>query len=287
MYKYSIISPVRDEEQYLEHTIKSVARQTVKPTTWVIVNDGSTDGTGRIIDSYAKQYRWIRASHRKDRGFRKAGGGVIDAFYAGYESVENEQWDFIVKLDGDLSFESTYFEECLQRFDRDSKLGIGGGAIWDLVDGVTKFEPHQLFHVRGATKIYKRECWCAIGGLIRAPGWDTLDEIKANMLGWKTQTFKELKVVHYRPTGAADGAWRNWVKNGLANYISGYHPLFMFTKCLKRLTARPYLMVSIGLMVGFLSGYIRKTPQVADRPLINYLRKQQLRRLFLKSSVWQ
>ena len=287
MNKYVIISPVRDEEEYLEHTIKSVASQSVKPDIWVIVNDGSTDGTDRIIDSHAAEYKWIRPLHRKDRGFRKAGGGVIDAFYEGYELVQNERWDFIVKLDGDLSFEKTYFQDCLERFDRDGKLGIGGGAIWNLVDGVEEIEPHPLFHVRGATKIYKRECWRAIGGLIKAPGWDTLDEVKANMLGWDTRTFLDLKVVHHRPTGAADGAWRNWVKNGQANYISGYHPFFMLTKCLKRIMVKPYVLGSLGLMVGFLSGYIKKTPQVPDPPLIAYLRKQQLRRLLLKSSVWQ
>lgn len=287
MYEYVIISPVRDEEEYLDHTIKSVVCQTVKPTIWIIVNDGSRDGTGRIIDLYAQQYHWIRPIHREDRGFRNSAGGEIDAFYKGYALVQNEQWDYIIKLDGDLSFESFYFERCLERFNMDPKLGMGGGVIWNMVDGVAKIDRHPLFHVRGATKIYKRKCWYEIGGLIRAPGWDTLDEVKANMLGWKTQTFEDLKVVHHRPTGAADGAWRNWVKNGLANYVSGYHPLFMFTKCLKRLIARPYVLGSVGLMCGFLSGYLSKTPQVADPALIDYLRKQQVRRLLFQSSVWR
>jgi len=148
-------------------------------------------------------------------------------------------------------------------------------------------EKHQAFHVRGATKIYRKDCWDAIGGLLKAPGWDTLDEVKANMMGWKTQSFTDLKLAHYRPTGAADGTWLNYVNNGTANYISGYHPLFMLLKCIKRLTEKPYIVVSAGLMYGFISGYIKRIPQVEDRELISYLRKQQMKQLLFQESIWR
>ena len=76
-YRYLVITPVRNEEAYLESTIESMLAQTVCPQEWIIVNDGSTDRTGQIIDDYARRFPWIRAVHRKDRGFRKAGGGVV------------------------------------------------------------------------------------------------------------------------------------------------------------------------------------------------------------------
>src|SRR5205823_8405038 len=90
------------------------------------------------------------------------------------------------------------------------------------------------FHVRGATKIYRRECWEAIGQVVRAPGWDTIDEFKANMLGWKTYSFRDIPVRHHRYTGSVDGTWKNYVKFGLGSYIVGYHPLFMLLKCIIR-----------------------------------------------------
>jgi hypothetical protein len=143
-----------------------------------------------------------------------------------------------------------------------------------------------LFHVRGATKIYRRECWEQIGGLIRAPGWDTVDEVKANMLGWKTYTFPGLTLTHHRFTGNADGAWKNWVKNGLANYITGYHPVFMMLKCGKRLFAKPYGVAGLGLFWGYVSGYTRRVQRIEDKDVIAYLRRQQMNRLLLQESLW-
>lgn len=285
--KYIIITPARDEEQYIEKTISSVILQTFKPVEWIIVNDGSVDNTGTIIDKYATEYSWIKTVHRSNRGFRKAGGGVVEAFYTGYNALTCSDWEFIVKLDGDLSFEPDYFEKCFRRFEANPKLGVGGGMIYHSIDGKLEDEKGPRFHVRGATKIYRKACWDAIGGFIEAPGWDTLDEVKANMLGWQTQTLEDLQLLHHRYTGAADGSWRNCVKNGRANYISGYHPLFMLLKCTKRMFQKPFFIGSIGLFYGFISGYTKRISQVDDRVLIKYLRKQQLKRLIFGSSIWK
>ncbi|MEO6965570.1 MAG: glycosyltransferase family A protein [Acidobacteriaceae bacterium] len=285
--KYVIITPVRNEEAYLASTIECVAGQTILPAEWVIVNDGSTDKTAEIIGEYSARYPWIRAVHRKDRGFRKAGGGVVDAFNDGYESVTSKDWQFIVKLDGDLAFESDYFERCFDEFERDPTLGIGGGVVCYITDGVKSFEQTPVFHVRGATKIYRKECWEGLGGLWSAPGWDTFDEVKANRLGWRTRSFPELHLIHHRKTGSADGVWSTLVKYGRANYICGYHPLFMLCKCAVRLPQKPYILGSFALMYGFASGYLKRTPQVDDRATIEYLRHQQISRLFGGETIWR
>jgi biofilm PGA synthesis N-glycosyltransferase PgaC len=284
---YVIISPVRDEEANLARTIESVLRQTVRPTEWIIVNDGSTDHTAEIADSYARQHTWIRVCHRTNRGFRKSGGGVVDAFNAGLQLLQSKDWDFIVKLDGDLSFSAKYFEECFLAFQENRRLGVAGGSIYNVINGGEYLEKCPEFHVRGATKIYRRTCWDAIGGFWPAPGWDTMDEVKAQMLGWSTQTLPELRVLHYRPTGQADGTWGAGFKNGRANYICGYHPLFMILKCLLRITKRPFLIQSASLFCGFISGYLKGVPQVDDRATIAYLRRQQIGRLFGRESIWR
>jgi hypothetical protein len=142
------------------------------------------------------------------------------------------------------------------------------------------------FHVRGATKIYRRGCWEQIGGLIRAPGWDTLDEIKANMLGWTTRTFPDLQIIHHRPAGGAYGQWNNLLKNGRANYIVGYHPLFMLLKCLRRAFEKPYLLHGCGLWLGFLGGYVKGVPRAAEKEVIQYFRQQQINRLLGRKSLW-
>ena len=287
--RYVVVTPVRNEEKFLPLTIESMKEQTIRPAKWVIVDDGSTDRTAEITKAAAESTPWIEVITRADRGFRKAGGGVIEAFYEGYPQVESESWDYLVKLDGDLSFESDYFERCFNKFASDPKLGVAGGTICSVTANgkspESKIDPR--FHVRGATKIYRAECWQQIGGLLQVAGWDALDEIKANMLGWTSNTFSDIQIVHHRPAGAAYGRWNDHVKGGLANYIAGYHPLFMVLKCVRRMWHKPYLFGGTALLFGFCKGYINRVPQVEDRALINYLRQQQMGLLLCRKSLWR
>ena len=288
MPPYVIITPVRDEALYIQKTIASVLAQTILPAQWVIVDDGSTDGTGEILGRYAAQHAWIKDIHRANRGHRASGGGVIEAFYDGYAALGDTGWEFIVKLDGDLSFPPDYFERCLARFAAEPRLGIGGGMVCFDDQGQLREESvgDPPFHVRGATKIYRRGCWDQIGPLVRAPGWDTIDEVKANMLGWTTRTFRDIPLVQHKSTGLADGSWRNWFKNGRANYITGYHPVFMLAKCFKRAFRPPLFIQALVLWAGFSSGYFMQIPQVKDRDTVRYLRQQQIRRMLLRPSIY-
>jgi poly-beta-1,6-N-acetyl-D-glucosamine synthase len=285
---YVIVSPVRNEAAYIQDTIASVLRQTIQPLRWVIVNDGSTDRTGEIIEEAAARYSWIKTVHREDCGVRRAGGGVVEAFYAGFEHLGNERWQYLVKMDGDVTFEPDYFQRCFSRFAAEPRLGIGGGQISNLVSGVPRPEStvDPVFHVRGATKIYRRECWDDIGGLVQATGWDTIDELKANMLGWSSRTFSNIIIIHHRPAGDAYGTWPNWVKNGRANYAAGYHPVFMTLKCLSRLCKRPYGIAALGLWVGYCGGYLKQAWRVEDPAFVRYFQGQQFRRLLGRPSLW-
>lgn len=285
--KYVIISPVRDEEKYIQATITAVAGQTVQPMQWVIVDDGSTDRTREIVRRLNADWPSLKLFERPNRGFRKAGVGVVEAFYDGFNALEASNWEFLVKLDGDLSFEPDYFEKCFERFRRDPKLGIGGGDLYNELEGQLTLESCPKFHVRGATKIYRRECWDAIGGLYHVPGWDTVDEVKANMLGWSTGSFPELRLIHHRPTGEANGLLRDRMKHGFGCYATGYHPLFVAASCLSRLNQKPYLVGSAAMWWGFLKAPFARVPRVQERRLIRYVQRQQLRRLCGLETIWK
>ena len=285
--KYVIITPVRDEEAYLPFTIESVVSQTIRPVEWVIVNDGSKDKTEDIIRDAARQYSWIRGVRRNDRGYRKPGGGIIEAFYDGFHACSCTDWEFMCKLDGDLSFERGYFEATFKKFAECPKLGIGGGMLYHVDDGVKRIETHPMFHVRGGAKIYRRECWDAIGGLWIGYGSDTVDDVKANMLGWTTQSFPDLQINHHRWTGEAYGRWGGVAKNGRTDYVSGYHPLFLLAKALVRLPQQPYVLGSIALLYGYLKALIDRVPQVDDPQLIEYLRRQQIAKLIGRETIWK
>ena len=181
-----------------------------------------------------------------------------------------------------------YFELCLREFEQDPSLGIGGGLVCAMREGVltTDYEGDPPFHVRGATKIYRRACWDQISPLLKAPGWDAIDEIKANMHGWKTRTFQQITILQHKPTGSADGFWRTWFKGGRGNYIAGYHPLFMLCKCVLKAMRRPFTVEALALLAGFTTGYIQRIPRVEDKEMIRFLRQQQLRALTLRRSIW-
>ncbi len=286
-HKYLIVTPVRDEGKVLEAALRSIVKQTIQPAEWILVNDGSTDNTAAILDRYASEYPWIHAVHRTNRGFRKSGGGVVEAFYDGFNTRRCQDWEFIVKLDGDLVADDNYFEQCFERFRRDDRLGIGGGLLYHMRDGKERIELCPKFHVRGATKIYRRSCWDQIGGLWPAPGWDTIDEVKAQMLGWTTESFMDIRLLHQRPTGTAESLWADGIKSGLARYVAGYHPIFMLASCASRIISKPYVTGALAIWLGYLKGYARHIPQVDDPALIEFVRQQQLRRLLGKKTVWK
>lgn len=295
--RFVVVSPVRDEAQYLERTIGSMVRQSIRPVQWILVNDGSTDGTAEIINRWAQKEPWIVAVHRDNqarqteiatpsRGMRARQAKEIEAFYAGFAKISDPDWDFLVKLDGDLGFESDFFQKCLTEFATDPRLGISGGTICHEIDGALQVEPVPHFHVRGATKIYRRACWDDIGGVVRGAGWDTLDEVKANMLGWSTRSSPN-NVMHYRFTGAANGNWQNAVKNGIWSHICGYHPLYMLLRCGNAIFHKPYLIGAAGLMYGFVLGKVQGVPMADDAKTVRFLRQQQLRRMCFRTSVWK
>jgi biofilm PGA synthesis N-glycosyltransferase PgaC len=285
--KYVVITPVRDEEAYLRLTIESIVKQTIPPVEYVVVNDGSQDKTGEIIEEYARQYPWIRAVHREDRGFRKWGAGIIEAFYDGFHALTRTDWEFMAKFDGDLSFEPNYFAGMFDKFSQAPRLGIGGGFLYHLENGHKTLEGHPTFHVRGGAKLYRRACWDAIGGLWVGPGSDTVDEVKANMLDWSTRSFPDLQIQHHRWTGEAYGRWGGIVKNGKTDYVAGYHPLFLAAKSVSRLWKRPYVIGSAALLYGYVSALVQKTPRVDDKQLINYLQQQQLAKLCGRETIWK
>ena len=283
---YVVVTPCRDELEHLPGTIESMIAQEVRPAQWVIVDDGSTDGSGELLDRYAAEHDWIVPVHRDDRGHRLNGSGVMDAVHAGLDRIVVDDWEYLVKLDADLTFAPDYFRQCFAEFDGDDRLGIGGGVVLSEVDGRLLEEKHPDFHVRGATKIYRRGCWTDIGGLHPVKGWDTLDELKANKEGWSTRSFHHLGVVQKRYTGAAQGQLSNWRKNGEGCWIAGYHPLFLVARAVVRGLRRPFVTPTIGLLLGYFGAAVRRVPKIPDPDLIRYVRAQQIRKLLGRPSAW-
>ena len=277
MYRYVVISPVRNEEQYIEKTIKSVLSQSVKPVEWMIVNDGSKDKTRQIVEAYARQYHWIKVLNLDDRGFYYAGPGVVDAFYKGFELLSTVDFDYVVKLDGDLSFEGDYFEQILRRFDENGKLGIASGCT---VLPSRSYGRDQVQRDRpmGPSKVYRRVCFEAIGGLKRIPGWDTADVLSAQMKGWETQCFFDLPILHFRESGhRRQGITKGKFYLGRMQYRFGYSFVYNCLKALSILKNRPCLIGGLGMVVGYIVAFIRKEEMYFDKEMIDFLKRKHAR----------
>lgn len=276
--RYVVISPVKNEAEFIELTIDSIIHQVVRPAAWVIVNDGSQDETETIVRKYAEDYAWIKLVNRPGSAVRKRGKGVVEAFYAGYEMVV-EEWDFIVKLDGDVSFEPDYFESLLREFAADPRLGIAGGALYEKPDGKTWILNTVEDHVRGATKIYRRACFEAIGGLTPSMGWDGIDEWKALAAGWKVRSFLNRKFMHYRYTGAATGYLKSFYEQGYGAYRMGYHPLYITARGLRRMCDRPYVVSGLAMIWAYFVAWLRREELLASPSVVHFIRSTQVKKL--------
>ncbi len=115
--KYIIITPVKNEEKYIRYTLDSVTTQTILPEEWIVVDDGSSDNTSLIVEEYISKFNWISLIRLNTKEEQRMGGNkVVRAFNAGYKFIKNKDWDFVVKLDGDLSLPDDYFEKIFSAF---------------------------------------------------------------------------------------------------------------------------------------------------------------------------
>lgn len=261
--RYAIVSPVKDEARHIELTLRSVTQQSVRPIVWTIVDDGSRDDTPGIVRRYAKDHAFIRLLQSPNSAARDTGTAEIRAFYRGYEALAGIDYDFIVKLDGDLSFGPDYFEKLLARFIADPRLGIGSGVYLELnQEGCWTRVDMPSYHAFGACKVVRRSCFDQIGGFPRTPGWDTADEIRALHRGWTTRHFTDLEVRHHKPEGTAMGLLRTSRMHGQIHYVTGGDPVFLLFKIIHRVSARPFVLSALALLFGYVRAVLKRQPRL-------------------------
>lgn len=267
-----LITPVRDEEKFIEGMLESIIRQRIPPAKWIIVDDGSTDATPAILAEYARQNQFIhviRLSHHEER--RPGGESAIAQALNGIDLTE---YDFIARFDADLIFQDDYINKILHQFDLDYRLGIAGGGLF-IEDGSSyRLEEVPDYHVRGALKMYRRECFQQIGGLNTRIGWDTIDEVSAWTYGWTTKSFFDCAVIHRRPTGRGLDRKKICWERGRAEYFTCSHPLFVIAKAGKVLHNNRSLAAALRFLAGFFGSYLKSTERLRD-PVFRKLRRQQ------------
>lgn len=281
--RYLLVSPCRNEARFLRHTLDTVAAQSVPPARWVIVDDGSTDETPAILAEYAARLPYLRIVRREDRGRRAVGPGVIEAFYAGLETVDLDEFDYVCKLDMDLELPPRYFERLIERMEADPRLGSCSGKPWYHHPLTGKLTPEVAGNEMaiGASKFYRVACFREIGGFVRQVMWDGIDAHRSRMLGWKTEASEdpELRFVHLRPMGSSQkgGIWAGRVRTGFGQYFMGSSFLYFLASVVYRLPRRPLLIGSVAMLWGWFSSALRGVERYGDDEFRRFLRSYQIR----------
>jgi len=283
--RYVLIMPTRDEEKYLQQTLDCIIRQTVLPVELVIVNDGSKDRTGDIAEAAAHQHPWIHVVHRGDRGDRKVGGGVVDTFYAGYDALRTADYEYICKIDADLSLPGGYFEHLMRYFEADHHLGGASGKTWNPAGGDTLKEERMMDEmVAGLVNFWRRQCWEEAGGFVREVMWDGIVFHRARMAGWKTRSLpdEELKIIHHRLMGSSHRSiYHGRMRWGRGQWFMGTHPLYIVASGLFRMRERPYIIGGLCIILGYIRAALAGVARYDDPIFRKHLHAWQLKRLGL------
>ena len=278
-YAYVLITPARDEARFIEQTIKSVVAQTVLPLKWIIVSDGSTDGTDEIVKRYAAEYPWIellRMPERQERNF----AGKVMAFNAGYNRVRYLPYSHLACMDADISFEADYFAYLLDKACSDSRLGIVGTAFRE-EKMVYDYRFVSIEHVSGPCQLFRRECFEDIGGYvpIRGGGVDHVAVLTARMRGWKTRCFTE-KLYHHREMGSVKhGPLGYKFYLGKQDYRLGSHPLFEVFRVAYQMTKTPRILGGMMIAAGYVVAALTLAKRPISKELVRFRQGEQMARL--------
>lgn len=279
--RYVLVTPAHNEAADIEKTIKSVICQTVLPLRWVIVSDGSTDGTAEIVRRYLADHPWIELVERPPRTERHF-AAKVEAFNAGLDRIQGLDYDVIGNIDGDVSFGADYMEFLLDRFAENAELGVAGT---DYIEGeFHSFRDSYINpqHVNGQCQIFRRECFEEIGGYVpnRGGGIDWIAVTTARMKGWETRSFSERTFQHHRPMGTAGSSvFGARIHYGKKDYFLGGHPVWQLFRGTFQMTKKPYIVGGLGLLYGYFSCWIRRVERPISDELMRFHRAEQMERL--------
>ncbi len=279
--EYVLVTPARNEEQFVASLIESVAAQTLLPKRWVIVSDGSTDNTDNIVREYARKHKWIelvRVTDHKDRQF----AAKVYSFDAGYRRIGSLGYDIIGNVDADVTFEPDFFGFLMQKFKQFPGLGVAGAPFVEDGRRVYDYGFIDNSHVSGACQLFRKRCFEEIGGYmpIRGGGIDWAAVTSARMRGWMTRTFTEKHYYHHRKMGTGNsGVLMSRFRHGQKDHYLGGHPLWQLCRSCFQMTRKPYVVGGLFLLMGYCSGYIGGPRGPVPKELVAFHRKEQMQRL--------
>jgi glycosyltransferase involved in cell wall biosynthesis len=281
-----IISPVRNEIAHIDRVVTAVASQRLAPARWLVVDDGSTDGTLerlRLLEADVPFLTVVSAGRDRESAATRDGLALAREarnFNAGLEEARWRSFTHVMKLDGDVELPPDYLRRLIERFDGDGSLGIAGGVLEEPTpSGERRPIAIPRHHVHGAIKCYSKACLEAIGGIQPRLGWDTIDETYARMRGFATCSYTDLVSVHHRPFASGGGVLRGRARHGECAYICHYGPVWVVLRSLKVARWRPVGLSGAAFLYGYVRAAARGIEQVPDADYRSFTRRELRRRM--------
>jgi glycosyltransferase involved in cell wall biosynthesis len=259
--RYIIITAMRNEIKTIEKSINSVLLQTVLPKIWIILDDGSNDGSSDIVTKYTEAHDWIIRVPIADRGFDFVGQGVADLLNYGFDITKDIDVEYIAKLDADIDLPTHYFATLLDEMDANPLLGIVSGHPYVINNDKIMLERHSDYFPSGTARLYRNSYLKLITPFVSSVGWDTVDILRMQILGYDTKVLHDIQLHHMRRMGTRRGYFDGMIRDGRNNYITGYSPLFFFLRSVYNARYYPFVLRTLCMLYGYSQAYINKLPR--------------------------
>jgi exopolysaccharide biosynthesis WecB/TagA/CpsF family protein len=279
-----LLTTAFNESRFADSLVRGVMSQTRRPDRWVIVDDGSSDGT---LDALARRVggqEWVRLLRREphDDGARDrlATAAVPRALNWALARVNWRAYTHIGKLDADVELPAEFVEELLSLFSVDRSLGIAAGVLWERHGERWRAVRQSPTHAPAPARFYSVSCFEECGGFREQLGWDTIDEVYARMRGYSTLRSNTLRVHHLRHLGTADGRLRGCARHGECAWIAHYPPSFVLLRAGKvAATFKPPGAAGVAFLWGYFAAALRRVPRQDDPEFGRFIRRELRTRL--------
>lgn len=274
--RYLLITSAYNEAAFIAQTIESISKQDILPVQWIIVDDGSTDGTCDIVSHYQEKFPYIslRTGKKKNRHDFSHKSNALNSVLS---NVDMSQYDYIGILDADITLPSAYYSKMMHIFADNPKLGVCGGVLKDRIQGRDIYRKSSKTSVSGGIQFFRKRCLLDIGmniPVMRYGGEDTMSEIYARMQGWEVRSFFDITGTHHRLTGSTTGnIIVSHYKLGIRDYHLGASVLFEFGKCISRIAVFPVFIGAVARLCGFLYCRMRLKKRDIKPEALAFIRK--------------
>jgi len=296
---YNLITPVKNEENYLPNLVQNVINQTHLPKVWVIIDDGSNDKTPEILNKLTRRYDWIhsyRFREKNKRNFRKHFAKVIrNGFEKSLKLCDDVK--YLAKVDADARFHDDTFRKLIKKMDGNKKLAIASPRFMTLKKSVNveclknpkiilnnkniliKSDKKRESEPTDVLRIYRKEFLEEINGFPITDASSEIVNAKAVMGGYDVSFIDDVWCYLTREIGTTlDSDYKRGKLHGYRFYIKHYHPLMLSARLVWSLYENPFRFM--GEVVGYLESFINQKERFADSDIIEYYKKERFDKIF-------